>query len=81
MPEFCPKCGNMVADGTERCPACGARVQPRVMDKRSGFTRTDFINYSVVAILVALGALLIPLLVGFACYGLYLLLAPGSLIG
>jgi RNA polymerase subunit RPABC4/transcription elongation factor Spt4 len=78
VPEFCPKCGNMVADGTERCPACGARVQPRVMDKKTGFTWADFFNYSFVALLFALAAFLIPLLVLLACYGIYLLLGPGA---
>lgn len=76
MPEFCPKCGNMVADGTERCPACGARVKPRVMDERTGFTWADFFNYSWVAIAFALVALLIPILLGVLCVYLYVILAP-----
>jgi hypothetical protein len=68
----------MVADGTERCPACGARVQPRVMDKRSSFTWADFFNYSWVAIVFALVALLIPILLGVLCVYLYVILAPVS---
>jgi uncharacterized membrane protein YvbJ len=76
MPEFCPKCGNMVADGTERCPACGSRIQPRVMDERTGFTWADFFNYSWVAIVFALAALLIPILLGVLCVYLYVVLAP-----
>lgn len=81
MPEFCPKCGAMVADGTERCPACGARVQPRVMDKKTGFTWADFFNYSFVGILFGLAALLIPLLIILLCIGLYLVFAPGAFLG
>ena len=50
----------MVADGTERCDACGARVQPRVMDKKTGFTWTDFLSFSSMGILFGLAALLIP---------------------
>ncbi|TFG70271.1 MAG: zinc-ribbon domain-containing protein [Anaerolineales bacterium] len=61
MPEFCAKCGNMVADGVERCPACGARMHPRVMDEKTGFTWRDFFNYSWVTILFALASVLIPL--------------------
>ena len=80
MPEFCPKCGTMVADGTERCPACGSRIQPRVMDKKTGFTWADFLNYSLVTFLFALVALLIPLLIGFLCFGLWWLLSPRGLI-
>ena len=61
MPEFCAKCGNMVGDGVERCPACGARMHPRVMDEKTGFTWRDFFNYSWVTILFALASILIPL--------------------
>ncbi len=75
MPEFCPKCGNMVADGTERCPACGSRMRPRVMDEESGFTWVDFFNYSAVTILIILAAILIPVAIGLLCFGLYWLLA------
>ncbi len=77
--DFCPKCGAMLPAGTARCPTCGARVQPRVMDERTGFTWNDFFSYSLVAILFAVGALLIPLLICGALYGIYLLLAPGAL--
>jgi uncharacterized paraquat-inducible protein A len=76
MPEFCSKCGNMVADGTERCPACGSRMQPRMMDKKTGFTWADFFNYGFVSILFMLAAILIPLLIGALCLGLWWLLAP-----
>ena len=78
MPEFCPKCGTMVADGTERCPACGARIHSHVMDEQTGFTRADFFHYSLVAILFALGIVAVPVVLGAVCYGLYLLLGPGS---
>jgi len=71
MPDTCPKCGNLVADGVERCPACGARVQPRVMDEKTGFTWADFFNYSFVTILIAIGAILIPVLIGLLCLSLY----------
>jgi len=49
------------------------------MDERTGFTWNDFFSYSLVAILFAVGALLIPLLICGALYGIYLLLAPGAL--
>ena len=78
MPEFCPKCGTMVADGTERCPACGARIHPRVMDERTGFTWVDFFHYSLVPILFVLGIVAVPVVLGLVCYGLYLLLGPGG---
>ena len=71
MPDTCPKCGNLVADGVERCPACGARVQPRVMDEKTGFTWADFFNYSFVTILIAVVAILIPVLIGLLCLSLY----------
>jgi len=57
----------MVTDGTERCDACGACVQPRVMDKKTGFTWRDFFSYSSVGILFGLAALLIPLLIVGPC--------------
>ena len=79
MVDFCPKCGTMLPAGTERCTACGARVQPRVMDARSGFTWSDFVSYSVVGILFALGALLIPFVICAVLYGIYLLLASAPL--
>ncbi len=72
--DFCPKCGAMLPAGTVHCTACGARVRPRVMDERTGFTWHDFFSYSLVAILFAIGALLIPLLVCGALYGIFLLL-------
>jgi uncharacterized membrane protein YvbJ len=79
VPEFCPKCGNMVADGVERCPACGARMQPRVMDPKTGFTWADFLNYSFVTLLIVLAPVVIGVLVLLACYGVYLLLGPSAL--
>ncbi len=72
MPELCPKCGNMVADGIERCPACGARMHGRVMDPESGFTWADFFNYSFVSVLVAVLAVLIPVGIVLGCLLLYL---------
>ena len=45
----------------ERCPACGARMQPRVMDEESGFTWKDFFNYSWVTIFFILVAIFVPL--------------------
>ena len=77
-PQFCPKCGALVPGGVERCPVCGARIQPRVMDRRTGFTWADFRDYSLVAILFALAAFLIPILLGGLCYGLYLLLGEAG---
>jgi len=74
MPEFCPKCGNMVADGTERCGACGARIQPRVLDPKTGFTWGDLFNYSFVGILFGLAALLIPVLIIVLCLWIYIAL-------
>jgi len=67
MPEFCPKCGNMVADGVERCPACGGRMQPRVMDERSGFTWTDFLNYTLFMLLFLLAAIGLPAVTAMLC--------------
>ena len=73
MPEFCPKCGDLVADGVVRCPACGARVLPRVMDEKTGFTWADFFNYSFVTILLLVAGVAIPfLLCMLALYWLYL---------
>jgi hypothetical protein len=81
MVDFCPKCGAMLPAGTERCASCGARVQPRIMDRRSGFTWGDFAGYSIVGILFAIAALLIPLTICAALYGIYLLLATLALAG
>jgi len=67
MPAFCPKCGNMVGDGIERCPACGARMHPPVMDEKTGFTWADFLNYSLYALLIVLGAVAVPGLIAFLC--------------
>ena len=72
MPEFCAKCGNMVGDGVERCPACGARMHPRVMDEKTGFTWADFFNYSWVTILFILAAIFVPLAIVLLCLLLYL---------
>ncbi len=63
----------MTAAGAERCPACGARLQPRVMDEKTGFTWADFFNYSWVIILLLLLGIFIPFLIGLACIWLYLL--------
>ncbi len=74
MPEFCPKCGNMVADGTERCPACGKRLQPRVMDQRTGFTWADFFNYTGFTLAFLIGIVLIGVLIILGCMGIVTLL-------
>lgn len=72
MPEFCPKCGNMVAEGVARCPACGARMQPRLLDEKTGFSWADWFNYSFVSILFILIAILVPFLLVMLCLMLYL---------
>ncbi len=72
MPESCPQCGNMVADGTVRCPACGARIQPRVMDEKTGFTWADFFNYSLYTLLILIAAIAIPAVTAFLCLHLVL---------
>ena len=71
MPEFCPKCGSMVPDGTERCPVCGARIQPRMLDKKKGFSLADWFNYSWVTIVIVLVAILVPVAIGLLCFWLY----------
>jgi hypothetical protein len=63
----------MVPAGTERCPACGARVQPRVMDEETGFTWADFYNYSLTTIIFGLIAVFVPLLIVLACVYFFLL--------
>jgi hypothetical protein len=72
MPQFCPKCGNMVGDGIERCPACGSRMQPRVMDERSGFTWADFFNYSFFTVLFLVLVIAIPTITALFCLHLVL---------
>ncbi len=67
MPEFCPKCGNMVGAGIERCPECGSRIHPGVLDKNTGFTWADLFNYSWVTIMYILLAISVPLLVAVLC--------------
>lgn len=72
MPQRCPKCGNWVADGVKRCPACGARMEPRKMDERSGFTWADFLNYSFFVLLFLLVAVGIPAITAMLCLHLIL---------
>ncbi len=72
MPALCPKCGNGVGDGIERCPVCGARMHPRVMDEKTGFTWADFFNYTLYTLLILLGAVAIPGLIAFLCLRLIL---------
>lgn len=72
MPQFCPKCGVMMADGLERCPACGSRMRSHVMDEETGFTWGDFFHYNVYVIGIALLALLIPLILVLGCLLLYM---------
>jgi hypothetical protein len=62
----------MVADGFERCPACGSRMQPRIMDDKTGFTWKDFFNYSWVTIFFAIVAFLVPIGLVLLCLLLYL---------
>lgn len=71
MPEFCTKCGNMVADGVDRCLACGARIQPRMINKEIGFSWADLFNYSFVTIGFALLAIIVPILIVLGCLLLY----------
>ncbi len=72
MPEFCPKCGAMVPDGTERCPQCGARLRGRVMDERTGFTWDDFRTYALGTWFYVGLAIVIPVLLTLLCLLLYL---------
>ena len=72
MPEFCPKCGNMMGAGYKRCSVCGARMRPRVLDEETGFTWADLFSYSAVTILFSLAAIILPVLVVWGCLLLYL---------
>ena len=74
MPEFCHQCGTMVADGTPRCPDCGARLQPHIMDKRTGFTWEDYFNYSCFTVAFLVGIVTVGVIFILACLYLPLLL-------
>jgi hypothetical protein len=41
------------------------------MDEKTGFTWGDFFAYSLVTILIAAAALLIPVAIGLLCISLY----------
>lgn len=72
MPQFCPKCGAMMADGIERCSVCGSRMQPPMMDKETGFTWRDFFSYNLYVIGIVLIAILVPLALVLGCLLLYM---------
>ncbi len=48
------------------------------MDKKTGFTWTDFFSYSSVGILFGLAALLIPLLIVGLCLWIYVMIGGGG---
>lgn len=53
----------MVADGVEKCPACGSSMKPKgVIDEATGFTWSDLFSYSLYPILIGIGVLIIGVL-------------------
>ena len=55
------------------------RTDPPACDGRAdGLPWVDFFHYSLVPILFVLGIVAVPVVLGLVCYGLYLLLGPGS---
>ncbi|RMF46516.1 MAG: zinc ribbon domain-containing protein, partial [Anaerolineae bacterium] len=41
MPVWCPKCHAMLADGTAKCPRCGAKL-PKAPSDPNAFTPQEF---------------------------------------
>jgi len=58
MPDWCPKCNAMLAEGTEECPRCGARINGS--NSEEGFSKSDIAWFSAYTIAIVL----IPIIVG-----------------
>lgn len=61
-----------MGEGYARCSACGSRMQPHVIDEKTGFTWADLFSYSAVTITFGLAAILIPIALVLGCLLLYL---------
>ena len=58
MPIWCPECNAMLAEGTEECPRCGARIS--TPDEEEVFNKSDIAWFSAYTIAI----ILIPIIVG-----------------
>jgi hypothetical protein len=58
MPVWCPECNAMLAEGTEQCPRCGAKINESSTEE--GFSRSDVAWFSAYTIAIVL----IPIIVG-----------------
>jgi uncharacterized membrane protein YvbJ len=59
MVEWCPKCGAMLAPGTQKCPRCGKKLRKKGGDEYTAadifwltFTTLGFILIPVVIIVI-----------------------------
>ena len=64
MPDWCPKCHAMLAEGQEVCPACGAKLGQA---GGSNIGLKEFVSISAYLIGIALIPVLVMVAIGLIC--------------
>jgi len=67
MPEWCPECNAMLAEGTAECPRCGHQFRRPDEDPHK-LHGEDILNMSLYVWLLALIPIAIIIVVGLLCY-------------
>ncbi len=71
MPDWCPKCNAMLAEGTQLCPRCGTSLGSHGIDEDAGLNRKTVIWYSLYTIGIVLGPIIIISCIGLLCVFLF----------
>lgn len=70
MPVWCPKCGAMLADGTERCPRCDTKLEASGGGEADLSTK-EIWNLTFYILRILLVPVLVALVIGLICYLTY----------
>ena len=70
MPIWCPECNAMLAEGTEQCPRCGAKINGP--GSEDGFSKSDIAWFSAYTIAIILIPIIIGIGIALLCLFLFL---------
>lgn len=71
MPVWCTRCGAMLADGTEKCPKCGKKLDSTSANDADLSTK-EIWNLTFYTLRFLLLPMIIILVIGLLCYFIYI---------
>ncbi len=65
MPVWCPKCNAMLPDGTQQCPACGAKISNS--SPGTGIGKDELRSIGLYIFGIALIPIVLAIILGILC--------------